>query len=309
MIDPDRDQIARALGLFSAGILGQPHSFSTVVECLGNELHIRALVVERQETPSAERAHSRQMARLFTYLSFRLTELMLRLEQLNWMQREFMRRTGDEAAPWHKFAALAIKDFHLDLGSLMDAVAPAILQATKSFDAEGERKLPGFADIQRNDSPRSSKFRALIPAALLAVIDATDAWWPAVKRIRDDLAHREHTKIVFGNADQGVLFQVYTSAFAPVVVNKALAWKEAHNVADFRMYSAAALAEMLVFLDDTGRALASHLNMAIEGLTPSMRVGDFSYLIQPLERLLATSEVAGDGPPNISLQPTAPGGS
>lgn len=253
MIDPDREHLARALGLFSAGILGQPHALRTVFECLGNQLQIRALVAEQGDGEVAGRSHPRQIARLFTYASFRLTELVLRLEQLNWMQREFTRRTGDEAAAWHNFAALAIKDFHLDLGSLMDAVAPAILQATESFDAAGERKLPGFADIQGNGSPRSTKFLASIPAELLCVIDDTDRWWPAVKRMRDDLAHREHTTIVFGSADQGVLFQVYTSGFAPVVVNNSLAWKESHNVADFRMYSAAALAEMLVFLDDTGR--------------------------------------------------------
>ena len=78
----------------------------------------------------------------------------------------------------------------------------------------------------------------------------------------------------------------YTPAFAPIVLNKALAWNGGHNVADFRVYSAAALGEMLVFLDDIGRALAAHLKIVVESLTPSMRAGDFTYLIEPLERLL-----------------------
>jgi hypothetical protein len=288
MFDPDRDSVARALRLFSAGILGERHSLKTTFECLGNDLQLRAMLIEQQhaQSQSPECSHERQLARPFTYASFRLTELVLRLEHLNWMQQEFANRTGDDAAQWGNFAALAIKDFHLDLGSLMDAAAPAILQTTGSFDAQREHKLPGFADIQRNGSPRSHNFRASMAAEILRIIDSTDRLWPAVKRMRDDLAHREHTKIVFRSATQGILFQVYTPAFAPIVLNKALAWNGGHNVADFRVYSAAALGEMLVFLDDIGRALAAHLKIVVESLTPSMRAGDFTYLIEPLERLL-----------------------
>ena len=292
MFDPNRDRLARALALFSTGILGQRHALSTVFESLGNELHIRAMVAASRDPQSGESSRPSQLARLFTYASFRLTELILRLEQLNWMQREFSTRKGDEGAAWHNFAALAIKDFHLDLGSLMDATAPPILQVAKAFDAKGTRKLPGFADVQRNGSPRSTKVRDSTAKELLDIIDSTDRWWPAVKRMRDELAHREHTKIVFGSAEQGVLFQIYTAAFAPVVIHPTVLWKHGQNVADFRIYSAGALSEMFVFLDDLGRSLASQLKMSVDGLTPSMRVGDLTYLVEPMQQLLAALDVA-----------------
>lgn len=292
MFDPDRDRLRCALALFSDGILGERHALITVFESLGNELQLRAMAFRHREPQSAILSHANQLARLFTYASFRFTELIIRLEQLNWMQREFCTKSGDEAAPWHNFAALAIKDFHLDIGSLMDATAPAILQVAEGFDAEGQQKLPGFADVQLNGSPRSPKFRESMSQNLLKVVDSTDRWWLPVKRMRDELAHREHNKIVFAGAEQGVLFQIYTSAFAPVLVHPSVLWKHGQNVADFRLYSAAVLSEMFVFLDDLGRCLAAQLKMSVNSLTPSMRVGDFTYLVEPMQELLTAVDVA-----------------
>jgi hypothetical protein len=149
----------------------------------------------------------------------------------------------------------------------------------------------GFSGESRDISPRVVDEREgvntqvspeLIKAATGDIIDSTDRWWPPVKRMRDELAHREHTKIVFGSAEQGVLFQIYISAFAPVVIHLAVLWKHGQNVADFRIYSAAALSEIFVFLDDLGRGLASQLKMSVDGLTPSMRIADFSTW--PVER-------------------------
>jgi len=49
---------------------------------------------------------------------------------------------------------------------------------------------------------------------------------------------------------------------------------------------------MFVFLDDLGRSLASQLKMSVDGLTPSMRVGDLTYLVEPMQQLLAALDVA-----------------
>jgi hypothetical protein len=120
-------------------------------------------------------------------------------------------------------------------------------------------------------------------------MDATDTWWPTVKRVRDQVAHREHTKMVFGSPKEGILFQIYDGGFlSPVVVHPALAFPTGHNIADFRLYAAVIVSEVLVFIDAVGQHLAPQIGLAIDRLTPSLRVGNFDYLLSPMNKLLAT---------------------
>lgn len=198
---------------------------------------------------------------------------------------------------WFNFGGLAIKDFHLDLGSLMDSLAPVVLQAYGVFDAEGTTKFPVFPDIQKkNGSARAPKFRGGLPASILSIIDSTDGWWPDVKRIRDTLAHRENLKLVFGVPAQGVLFQIYTPGQAPEqtpnILHPAFLSPHGVGVADFRLYSACIMAEVFSFLDDLGAALALHLSLPVQSMTPSMRVGDFSDLMEAMSELAAKEKAA-----------------
>ena len=151
MIHLSRDRLSRARELFGQRpFLGQTlDAFRSVFECLGPELSRRATVLVKPEHPLANAATLQQLARRFAYASFRFTELLTRLNQLNWMQAQFERQRGEEGGLWFHFAALAIKDFHIDLSSLMDAVALTILQAVHVFDEEGQSYLPGFATIQK----------------------------------------------------------------------------------------------------------------------------------------------------------------
>jgi hypothetical protein len=128
-----------------------------------------------------------------------------------------------------------------------------------------------------------------MPDRILEVIDGTDRWWPPVKQVRDILTHREHQKIAFGGAGSGVLFQLYvpgSPGLQPRVIDPHFLWKGGNNVADFRLYSASVVAELLVFLDELGAVLADILGLSIAGHQRSTRVGDFAYLIEPMEQLL-----------------------
>jgi hypothetical protein len=118
-----------------------------------------------------------------------------------------------------------------------------------------------------------------------AVVDTTNRWWPDVKRLRDILAHREHAKIAFGHASEGVLFQVYEPPALPLVAHPAFLWKGGTNVACFDRYSAYVLAEILVFMDALGRELANHLGWGIDGLNQAMLAGNLSPLVSALEDL------------------------
>ena len=284
----DKQRIGRARALFVEDRHGEPHTFVNVFDCLSAEIQTRAIVIRQQDPLPTNLNSTLQIARFFRYASFRFTELILRIEQINWMQREFKTKQGEESVFWNLFAALAIKDFHIDLGSLMDSLAPVVLQATGAFDGQGESKLPGFTDIQKKGSPRAVKFRQSIPDNVLNAIDGTDRWWSAVKQVRNTLTHREHSKIVFSGPNQGILFQIYEPHYAPIVLDHNLLWQSGKDVADFRLYSAAVFAELLSSLEELGIALTETMNMSVDGLPDSMRTGDFTYLIEPMEQLLAT---------------------
>jgi len=276
MLVPQRDRIERALGLFGEGAIGQPHSLSTRFECLGAEMSVRHLALSQAELG--------QLNRLFSYASRRLSDIFTRRNLIDFLRSRFDDLSGEDLAAWHSFGALCIKDFHADLGSFMDAVAPVVLQACGAYNTEGEVKLPGFPDIQHpRGSPKAKAFRAGLPDEVVAAIDTTNSWWPDVKVIRNILMHREHDKMVFGGP--GVVFQIYTPGLSPQVVHPVFLWPHGHNVADFRLYSAYVIAEVLVFLEELGTALASHLKLSIDGLTGSFRVGDLSYLIDPLREI------------------------
>jgi hypothetical protein len=281
------DLVDRALALFSPAPkldLGYPHMFVNAFDTLGSEITVRSRLAAMSGPVESA---TLQQGRLFTYASFRLTELLLRVHQLDWMRQAFLDKTGEEASGWRMFAGLAIKDFHVDLGSLMDAISVVVLQVTGAFDAAGELKFPGFADVQKNGSARSKGFRLAVPKAILDIVDDTDQWWPPVKSIRDALAHREHHKIVFGTAKQGILFQVYDPPFDPKVLDAQVLWTSGKDVADFKKYSAVCLCRVFLLLDDLGQALASHLGVGLSGLAPLMRMGDFTAVMEPIQSLSA----------------------
>jgi len=60
------------------------------------------------------------------------------------------------------------------------------------------------------------------------------------------------------------LFQLYDRGLMePRVVDKRLCWGHGENVADFGLYSAAVMSELLCFLDDLGVALADCLGIKL----------------------------------------------
>ena len=287
MFELKADALERAIALFGAGNLGAPHSLTISFGSLGPQVEMRAHAIQQARSTAVLPRDSGRVARLLQYSCFRFRELLMRLQFLNWLQHQ-CESAEEFYSPWHNFAALTIKDFHIDLGSLMDSIAPAVLQASGAIDiALEERKFPGFADLLADSgSRRAPGFRESIDSAVLEAIDSTTRWWPSVKLVRDDLAHREHTKIVFGEARQGIFFQLYMPGFAPKIIDKRLLWPEAANVADFRLYSAAIFGELLTFLEELGTALAATLRLRTKGVPSTIYVGDYSFLLEPMEQLL-----------------------
>jgi hypothetical protein len=73
-------------------------------------------------------------------------------------------------------------------------------------------------------------------------------------------------------------------------------WEKGTSVADFGLYSAAVMGELLCFLDDLGVALADCLGVKL-GVGPgAFYVGDYTYLLGSMRRLLQSLDEPGSQP-------------
>ena len=270
-MEVNQDRVIRARQLFTPN--GSNEILSTTFEGLGAELGNRLLVLRSGQGFGEKMPHYHHRVKVLTeamsYATERLTEVLVRLQAIEWMKDvlayennpdPFVQASDPRAIAWRLYLGLAIKDFHVDIGSLMDALAPVIIQAGGELKAKDRERLPGWAAIQKG-TDRS--YRQELPDGLLKIVDDTDTrWWTDVKNIRDRLTHRKHDNIIFGDSENGVLFQIYDGAHQPQIVLPLVLYRRGHNVVDFDLYSAFVLAEVLTLLDDLGTIIAPKVNIS-----------------------------------------------
>jgi len=280
MLIPER--IEKAKSLFELMNDHNEYKLMSSFECLGNEIFSRTLSLPALKLSVSYVNSQKLLAKTFQSFFLRLSDVFYRLNQLNWMRAEF-EKDDSKYSKWNVFAALSIKDFHVDLSSLMDSISPILIQSTIGLKHNDHENFPGFPDIQES-SKRT--YRKELPLELTTVIDSSATWWPNIKKIRDILAHRDHDKIVFGKPSDGIFFQIYQRGLKASIIDKHLLWKRGHNVVDFYLYSAFAIAEILCFLEEITIILMKHLNISKEGLTHSWRIGNYQYLIKSMDQLI-----------------------
>ena len=291
-----RDRIKRARALISVGGFGEHDVLQTRFESLGNELSLRASAFDQLRMIGKQTANFEKLQNLsaaFKYASLRLSNIFARLHLLEFIRSEIasipeedrlaeMTKPPSEGNPWmwNVYAGLAIKDFHADISSAMDSIAPLVIQL--EGELEETDRSPGFYDIRKD---RHRRYRKQIPSDIRHIVDQTDRWWPAVNKVRDVVMHREHLQIVFptlGDND-GLFFQIYEGVYSPMIVHPELMYPDGKNVVDLSLYSGFVIAELLVFLEDLVDPIAHRLK--IGSLTPSMRAGNFRRLTSSFDRL------------------------
>jgi hypothetical protein len=217
------------------------------------------------------------------YASSRLNDFLLRQSFISWLRSQFTQHGQYPSGLWRAFGALAIKDFHADVSSAMDSVAPVAILIDTDIKKDDLQKLPGFPDIQKC-TKRS--YRKFMQADLLAVVDSTEDWWPFVKELRDVAMHREHQRFVFGSPEDGFLFQIYHPGDAPLVTQPLFS-SPGTDVADFLLYAAWVTAEVVSLLDRLAAVLSARLSLTPEALDTGGRVGNFSEFLDGLQTLIA----------------------
>jgi len=271
----DPSQIQRAKKLIISTDSG--YVLRTSFEGLGAEIsnRCRALKLMNKNSLNQNWKNSTRFQTLsdsFGYASKRLTDILIRLQEIIWKRASltydvqpntFTPPIDPIVFKYSNFLGLSIKDFHVDIISFMDSLAPVIIQAESSLKSKDRQNTPGWPDIQKN-SKRG--YRTQMSGDFCAIIDKCERWLPLVKKIRHLLTHRNHEKIVFGTPKEGLLFQVYNQEMQAGIVWPEVLYDSGNNVVDFELYSAFILSELFVLIDDLGNLIAQKVGIANDNL-------------------------------------------
>jgi hypothetical protein len=225
------------------------------------------------------------LANSLKYLSLRFMDLTLRLQLMDWFWCKSCQDKTQDDLFFYAYAPLFIKDFHIDISGVMDAIAPIAILATQDLKEEDKIKLPGFSDVLP-ESKRS--YREHLPDDLRTIVDETQRWWPQVKKIRDIVTHRDHLKLVFGPATAGKLFQVYDPENRPLILDEVLLYKPGNNVVNFEKYASFLWAELLVLLDRLGQSVASHKSYTLQQM--SLRQTKLMFIVRSWDEIVRELE-------------------
>ena len=190
-----------------------------------------------------------------------------------------------KAASWRMFLGLAIKDFHLDVSSLMDSLAPVIIQVNGQLKSADKVRLPGWEAITSGSRTRRN-YRKQLSTDIANIVDKTESWWSGIKEVRDLVAHRKHDRIVFGDPEDGLLFQIYDQVTGPKIFIPQVLFQTGLHVVDFDLYFAFVITEVITLLDDLGVAIAPVMQIPQASCAQmSLRMVDKS-VAQSIERLI-----------------------
>lgn len=225
------------------------------------------------------------LANSLKYLSLRFMDLTLRLQLMDWFWHKASEEKTQDEFFFYVYSPLFIKDFHIDVIGVMDAIAPIVILATQDLKEEDKIKLPGFPDVLP-ESRRS--YREHLPVDLRAIVDETLRWWPQVKKIRDIVTHRDHLKLVFGPPTEGKLFQVYDPENRPQILDEVLLYKPGSNVVNFEKYASFLWAELLVLLDRLGQSVANHTKHTLHPM--SLRETKLMFIVRSWDEIVREIE-------------------
>ncbi|MFC1921224.1 hypothetical protein ACFLYQ_05820 [Chloroflexota bacterium] len=238
--------------------------------------------------------HSSKLVEAITYASDRLTDILVRHQQIIWMRQaldykaesDIIAQVSDsKAASWRMFLGLAIKDFHQDVSSLMDSLAPVIIQANGQLKSVDKVRLPGWEAITSR-SRNGRNYRKQLSTNIAKIVDKAESWWAGIREVRHLVTHRKHDMIVFGNPEDGLLFQIYDQARSPKILLPQVLYHKGYNVVDFDLYSAFVIAEVVMLLDDLGVAIAPMMQIPRTSYAQmSLRMVDKSLALS-IERLI-----------------------
>ncbi len=288
----DSAVLERARGLFEESELTHGLALNLSLNLMGAGILVKQSTNTDGETEN-DTSHLMAVLRATRVLTSRLSDLFTQLDQIYWLQSLRLEQDEPDSSRLSVYIELAIRSFHVLLASLMDNVPLLALQLDVPLSTKEWDRPPSFVAIIADSR---GKRGCDVPTEIGHVVDSTQRWWRPVKRIRDALVHREHYLISFGDAADGILFQIYDATVEPKLSDPDLLWPTGHNVLDFRMYSAFVMSELLVFLQDLGDSANDYLEVGAN--RPGMIVGGGAHdeLVGSIDELLERTRHGGSAP-------------
>ncbi|MDP6451758.1 MAG: hypothetical protein QF898_00490 [SAR202 cluster bacterium] len=274
--------------------LGKNDGYDLVIESfsiLSEELQARAVKArEHADAPSPYVP----IAAATHFVTAKLMDLLARFEMVDWMAEELSQLSDRENIQRQIYLGLAIKDFHVDVFSLLDPLASALSLVSSGLNAETNRRLPGWTAIQSRKSGGVGIHRQNLADDLCQFVDSTDRWLPTVTQIRDILIHRDRLKLIVGDPTDGILFQMPGWTRTRPVLQPVLLHPERPDVVDFELYSAFVVAEILALLNELGQQMAKRLGMKLRAQPLSMRYGNYKGPARGMDRLQRLLQTPSD---------------
>jgi hypothetical protein len=185
--------------------------------------------------------HSRQENRLLAltgHISEDLWAIFTIVDRL-WRTQQAAIRNEIEDSLWRSYSAVDINFFHIQVRSVMDTLATLI---SETADKRGQ--LPAsFADLVSKLHRHS---RRLDPRIVSILENST--WFYAARDVRDKIVHYNARTIIFGEPCDGILFQVFSKKFSPLIHDHRLMHNE--NTVIFDRYATVVIANLICLIED-----------------------------------------------------------
>ncbi|MFW6039131.1 MAG: hypothetical protein ACOC9P_01495 [bacterium] len=162
---------------------------------------------------------------------------------------------------WWAYAALDVQLFHIELRSLFDYAAQAIVAAGDTSGQLGDPRRMSFRSLQ--EKIRRERYRQQLGTDL-ADVAVSCTWFPSVREIRDAAVHKGGRIVLFDQPPR-ILFQCYENRFQAVVGDVATALMFNRNVVDFTLYAGYLIGRTIAFLERLGEVMLERTEARLIG--------------------------------------------
>ncbi len=248
------DDIRRAKTLISIGDREQGSCLSSKLINLQTEIHIS--LAQRQKEETYQKVYQK-----LTAIIFGLWNICTLLERIEWT-RQYALGNPDFIHTWRNFVSVDIRQFHVEIISLIDYTAEILRITAKSPPCLGSGRY--YSDlyewVAKNGPEKSKRVKKLGQGA--ADLVELNSWPKDLGVIRNVIVHGGSYALVFGEPRNGTLFQVYDIGRFPGRLGENTFLVNQH-VADFELYSAFWLTRLFLFLEDFAAVVGESLKLTL----------------------------------------------
>jgi hypothetical protein len=199
-----------------------------------NSLALDLMIHDLQQYPR----HVDKLRALTAHITEDLWAIFTVVDRL-WRTQQAAIRNEFEETLWRSYSALDINFFHIQVRSVMDTLATLI---SETADKRGQ--LPAsFADLVSKLNRHSSRLDPRIVSIL-----ENSTWFYATRDVRDKIVHYNAKTLIFGEPCDGILFQVFSKKFSPLIHDPRLMHNE--NTVIFDRYATVVIANLICLIED-----------------------------------------------------------